>query len=259
MPELPEVEIFKKYIDETSLNQKIINVLINDERVLGSDKKFFNELVGMKFKESTRHGKYIFVNLNPNFLVLHFGMSGGLEYFNHDDQEPSYSKVIFQFDNGYSLAYTSRRMFGRLYITKSINSFLKEKKLGPDAYKMSFADFQKSLERRTTNAKTALMNQSIVAGVGNIYSDEILFQSKINPKMKIDVISHDQNLLKLLFEKIKLVLEYGISEQGILENYDNDLLIPHRKIKEQCPVCGTTIERYDIIGRRGFFCPKCQK
>ena len=85
MPELPEVETFKKYLDETSLDQKIINVVINDSRVLGSDEKLFKELVGKKFKESIRHGKYLFVDLNSNYIVLHFGMSGGLEYYNNEE------------------------------------------------------------------------------------------------------------------------------------------------------------------------------
>jgi formamidopyrimidine-DNA glycosylase len=186
-------------------------------------------------------------------------MSGDLEYFPTEDPKPAYSKIIFEFNNGNSLSYISRRMFGRLFISEDIESFLIKKKLGPDAYKMSLDEFHKSLIRRTTNAKTALMNQSIVAGIGNIYSDEILFQSKINPKMKIDKIHQDKKLLVTLYDKIKSVLSYGIEKKGILNTYSDDFLIPHRKKEATCPICNSIIERYDIIGRRGFYCPKCQK
>ena len=260
MPELPEVETYKRYLDMTSLNQVISNVIIIDNRVLGSEEKYFKkELKGKKFENSTRHGKYLIVNLNPKYLILHFGMSGDLEYFSSEDPKPAYSKIIFEFNNGNSLAYISRRMFGRLYISDDINSFLIKKKLGPDAYKMDLDEFDKSLIRRTTNAKTALMNQSIIAGIGNIYSDEILFQSKINPKMKIDQIYQNKILLRTLFDKIKSVLSYGIEKKGVLNTYSKDFLIPYRKKEAICPICKTIIERYDIIGRRGFYCPKCQK
>ena len=138
-------------------------------------------------------------------------------------------------------------------------SFLQKKKLGPDALKMSFEDFKASLIRRTTNAKKALMDQSIIAGIGNIYSDEILFQSRINPKAKIDKVSQNENLLKILFNNIKTVLNYGIEKEGLLNTYSKEFLIPHRKKEESCPICSTSIERYEIIGRHGFFCPNCQR
>jgi formamidopyrimidine-DNA glycosylase len=218
--------------------------------------KFKNALIDKKFHSIIRYGKYLFVSLNPQFLMLHFGMTGDLKYFHLMENLPPYSKVVFVLENDNALSYISQRMFGRLEIVDSIELFLKKKKLGPDALNMTFNEFKNSLRKRSTIAKTALMNQSIIAGIGNIYSDEILFQSKIHPKTKINRLS-EQNLI-ILFESIKNVLNYGIKEKGILEAYSINFLIPHRKKNDLCPVCNNQIERYELQGRHGFFCSKCQ-
>ncbi|MFX0029457.1 MAG: DNA-formamidopyrimidine glycosylase family protein, partial [Candidatus Hermodarchaeota archaeon] len=141
MPELPEVETFKRYLDKTSLKQVIKDVLVNDTRILDFDFSILkNSVKNKRFEHTVRHGKYLFVFLNPKYLVLHFGMTGDLEYYNNQDEEPNYSKVIFCFKNGYNLAYISTRMFGRIYITNSIEDFIEMKKLGPDAFKMNLEE-----------------------------------------------------------------------------------------------------------------------
>ena len=258
MPELSEVETFKEYIDKTSLNQVVNDVKIRDERILKVSKVLFiKALKNKKFEETIRHGKYLLIKLENQFLIMHFGMTGDLEYFEQAIDEPKYTKVLFVFTNGHFLSYISQRLFGHLDLTTSIEDFLDKKKLGPDAYKMSYEDFKKTLVKRTAIMKSALLNQSIFAGIGNIYSDEILFQSKLNPKRKINTL--DENELKELFQNIKKVLQYGIDFKGELENYSKDLIIPHRSKDGECPKCTNKLERYEISGRHGFFCPKCQK
>jgi len=258
IPELPEVETYKRYFDSTSLEQVIESVKIIDDRILLVSKQSFKKVVmGSKFVNTIRHGKYLLAKIKNKFIVFHFGMSGDLEYFSSNEQKPKYAKVIFQFDNGYSLAYISIRMFGKLDIVDSLEDLRKKKKLGPDSLTMSFEEFQKALKKRTAIMKSALLNQSIVAGIGNIYSDEILFRSKIHPKRKIDSLNEIE--LQNLFSSIKDVLEYGIKHEGALSTYAQSFLIPHRSKKESCPKCGGIIERYEISGRHGFYCPKCQK
>jgi len=258
MPELSEVETFKKYFDKTSLNHVIKEVKIRDERILKVSKEIFAKaLKNKKFQETIRHGKYLLIKIDPQYLIMHFGMTGDLEYFENATDEPKYTKVLFQFTNGHFLSYISQRMFGHLDLTNSLEDFLDKKNLGPDAYKMSYDDYKTTLGRRSAIMKSALLNQSIFAGIGNIYSDEILFQSKLNPKRKINTL--DENELKELFQNIKKVLQYGIDFKGELENYSKDLLIPHRSKDGECPNCTNKLERYEISGRHGFFCPKCQK
>jgi len=258
MPELPEVELFKRYLDSTSLKQKIMDIKVIDNRILDVDESIFiNSIKEKKFESSMRHGKYLLINLNPKYLMMHFGMTGDLEYYNKKEEEPKYSKVIFLFENGFNLAYISQRMFGKLNIFDSVEEFTKNKKLGPDAFLMSFEEFKNALKKRTAIMKNALLNQSITAGVGNIYSDEILFRTKLHPKVKINSLSETK--LKELFDVIKYVLNFGIEKKGDLSTYPNDFLIPHRDKEAKCPKCNAQIQRYEIAGRHGFFCPKCQK
>ncbi|MFX1323320.1 MAG: DNA-formamidopyrimidine glycosylase [Promethearchaeota archaeon] len=258
MPELPEVETFKRYLDKTSLNQTIKGVTVIDNRILNVDESYLRKsVINKRFESSTRHGKYLLVNLKSKYLILHFGMTGDLEYYNTKDEQPKYSKVIFQFTSGFNLAYISRRMFGKLHIADSIDEFINEKKLGPDAYKMSYEDFKKAVSRRTAIMKNLLLNQSFVAGIGNIYSDEILFKSKLNPKSRINLL--DDTKTVELFNNIKQVLKFGIEKEGDLSTYPDSYLIPHRKKEENCPACGIKLERFELSGRHAFFCPNCQK
>ena len=257
MPELPEVETFKRYLDKTSLKQLIIDVKVTDDRILNTEETHLRKsLKGKKFESSTRHGKYLLVHLNPQYLVMHFGMSGDLEYYDNKNNPPKFSKVIFQFDNGFSLAYISIRMFGKVSVANSIEEFIENKKLGPDAYKMTLEEFLEAVQRRSAIAKNALLNQSFIAGIGNIYSDEILFRTKIHPKTNINSLG--DNKVKELFVNIKEVLEFGIKKKGDLSTYPNEFLIPHRKKEEKCPICNSDITRFEISGRHGFFCPSCQ-
>jgi len=258
LPELPEVETFKRYFDNTSLNQTIKTIKVINDRVLDVNESYLKKVViNNKFESSTRHGKYLLVNLGQRYLIMHFGMTGDLEYFHKKDDEPKYSKVIFHFNNDYNLAYISRRMFGRIDIAKSIESFIENKGLGPDAFKMTLEQFKEALKRRTGIVKNLLLNQSFITGIGNIYSDEILFKSKLSPRIKIDSLSESK--IKELFENIKEILQVGIDKKGDLSNYPNHFLIPHRKKDDHCPICNNQIKRIEISGRHGFYCPNCQK
>jgi len=257
MPELPEVETFKRYLDRTSLKQVIKDVRVIDNRILDTEEKKLSKFLKAKrFESSIRHGKYLLVYINPQYLVMHFGMSGDLEYYDDKEEPPKFSKVIFQFNNGFNLAYISIRMFGKVSVFNSIEEFIENKKLGLDAYKMALEEFQVAVQRRKAMAKNALLNQSFIAGVGNIYSDEILFRTKIHPKTKINTLSEGK--VKELYTNIKDVLEYGIKKKGDLSTYPKEFLIPHRNKEGKCPTCNNDITRFEISGRHGFFCPSCQ-
>ena len=257
MPELPEVETFKRYLDRTSLKQVIKGVQVIDNRILDmEEKKLGKFLKAKRFESSIRHGKYLLVYINPQYLVMHFGMSGDLEYYDDKEEPPKFSKVIFKFNNGFNLAYISIRMFGKVSVFNSIKEFIGKKKLGPDAYKMTLEDFQEAVQRRSAISKNALLNQSFIAGIGNIYSDEILFRTKIHPKTNINSLSDSK--VKELFVNIKEVLDFAIKKEGDLSTYPNKFLIPHRKKEEKCPICNSDITRFEISGRHGFFCSTCQ-
>jgi len=258
LPELPEVETFKRYLDSNALKQEIRAVIVRDNRVLKIPEQVFKKKVIKKsFLSTKRHGKYLFVNIDSSFLIFHFGMSGDVEYFDNIKNEPTHSRILFEFTNGKFLSYISQRMFGKVDMANSMEEFIQKKKLGPDAFDMDHEQFQAAIQRRTAIIKSALMDQQVIAGIGNIYSDEILFQAKIHPRTKINKLNPNEQ--ELLFNVIKKVLKVGIDKKGELSTYPDDFLIPHRDIKDRCPRCQEPIERYSLSQRHGFFCPKCQK
>lgn len=259
MPELPEVETYKNYFDQTSLNQEIKDIIIKDNRILNVDELILKDKVlNNSFISTTRHGKYLFVQMKDAYLIFHFGMTGDLEYVEDIKYAPKFTKVIFSFNNNHALCYISIRMFGWIDIADNMEDFTKKKmKLGPDAYKMTFDEFIIALKRRSANLKSLLLNQEVIAGVGNIYSDEILFQSRLDPNRTIDTLNEKE--LKLLFDCIKTVFEYGIKMKGELDTYSGKYLIPHRKKNGTCPNCDSLLRLIEVTGRRGYYCPKCQK
>jgi len=136
MPELPDVEIFKKHMDATSLHHKIRDVFVINTKVLNSisAKKLQNKLKDRSFESTMRYGKYLFAKTDENFwLVLHFGMTGNLKYFKNKRRNIEYGRILFCFTNDYTLAYISQRMLGKVGLTVSVEEFIKDKSWGPDA------------------------------------------------------------------------------------------------------------------------------
>ena len=188
MPELPEVEIFKRYLDATSLHQRIDDVDVRNTYILKetSARELARGLKGRRFESSRRHGKHLFVRADGElWLRLHFGMTGSLQYFKNDEQAPRYARVLFVFSNNHRLAFDDQRQFGEIGLLKDIDEFLKEHALGPDALKIDLREFRKILGKRRGAVKSVLLNQRIIAGIGNIYADEILFRVRMHPATEI--------------------------------------------------------------------------
>jgi formamidopyrimidine-DNA glycosylase len=262
MPELPDVAVFKKYLDSTALHQKIQQVEVKEKKVLEgvSAEKLQDRLEGTSFEKSRRHGKYLFIETaGGGHLVLHFGMTGFLKYFEDMEKEPDHDRLLFDFSNGYHLAFDCQRMFGQVEWADSMADFIEEKGLGPDALSsdLSFSDFRELFSESGAMIKSALMNQRLIAGIGNIYSDEILFQAGIHPKAKPKELDKDR--IRKLYETMRKVLETAIEHRADPEAMPNHFMLPHRKKGEKCPGCGGEIEKEKIAGRTAYFCPKCQK
>src|SRR5216117_2525194 len=136
MPELPEVETFKRYLDGTSLHQRIIGLEVRDAYVLKrvSAHELTHRLKGRRFESSHRHGKHLFVRAGDKlWLRLHFGMTGSLEYFKRDEAPPKSARVIFRFAANGDLAFDDQRKFGEIELVNHVNEFLEARGLGPDA------------------------------------------------------------------------------------------------------------------------------
>jgi len=218
MPELPEVEIFKKYIESTSLNKKIRKAVVKSSQILETttENQLKAKLETKKFLLCRRHGKYLFTNVSDElWLVMHFGMTGYLKYFKNLEDEPPHSRLVLSFENDYHLAFDDQRKFGKITTTAKIEGFIRKKRLGKDALSLDFQSFKEIMQAGRGTVKYTLMNQHVIAGIGNIYSDEIVFQSGIHPKTKTAELKN--KLLKKLFNNMKYVLNTAIVKHAELE------------------------------------------
>jgi formamidopyrimidine-DNA glycosylase len=260
MPELPEVEIFKRYLDATSLHQRIDDVDVRNTYILKetSERELARGLKGRRFESSHRHGKHLFVLTDGElWLRLHFGMTGSLQYFKNGEQPPRHARVVFVFANSHRLAFDDQRQFGQIGLLKDVDEFLKKRALGPDASEIDLTEFRKILGKHRGAVKSILMNQRLISGIGNIYADEILFRARIHPATEIARLN-DKALTKL-FRATHYVLRKAIAAKADTNQMPQSWLLPHRGKGGKCPRCGRELKSSRIGGRTAWFCGNCQK
>lgn len=264
MPELPDVAIFGRYLDATALHQEIAGTEVREERLLHglTPGELEHGLTGRRLVATRRHGKYLFAPLDGDdgeALVLHFGMTGRLQYYKRSEKEPEYARVVLRFANAYSLAIVSKRLLGEVGLTADPAGFVEEKDLGPDALHdlTDPASFRDALAGRRGMIKSALMNQQIVAGIGNVYADEILFQAGIDPRTGV----RELNGAKLgeLFRTMRRVLQTAVERRAEPADYPRGWLTPRREEGASCPRRPGSIERIEVSGRPSYWCPACQR
>ncbi len=261
MPELPDVEVFKRYLDATSLHQEIADIEVYSRQVLeGVNAEGLREkLIGHAIESTHRHGKYLFGEVGEDgevWLALHFGMTGNLKYFKDMDKEPSYDQVLITFANGYHLAYESQRKLGKVRVIDDVTQFVARKDLGADALDVNLATFKSLLAGRRGMIKSALMDQSLIAGIGNVYSDEILYQERLHPRTPVKHL--DAEMVEDIFHTMREVLHTAIDHQAIPDQFPDSYIIPHRHGDGKCPGCGGAVERVKVSGRSAYYCPECQ-
>lgn len=261
MPELPDVETFGRYVAATSLHQRIECIDVDAPRMLKgvSPEMLERRLEGQRFRSTRRHGKYLFIEIDGNgWLLLHFGMTGYLDYGKEQNALPTHSRLVVHFANGYRLAGIWQRRLGRIGLAQSPAKFIEDEGLGPDALEPGIAleDFKAMLHGRRGSIKSALMDQSFIAGIGNIYSDEMLFQAEIHPGKDARTLDDDQ--LARLHAKMLHVLNTAIDRQADPERLPKSWLLPHREDGEKCPRCNGTVKSLRISGRTAYLCPTCQ-
>jgi formamidopyrimidine-DNA glycosylase len=258
MPELPDVQVFKEYFDATSLKKQIAEVVECDGKLLeGISQKTLNERLKAKyFSETLRHGKYLFARFDEKqFLVLHFGMTGFLRAFKDQGKAADHIALLLRFEDGFHLAYECRRRLGHISLIDSVEHFVSEKKLGPDAlslcrHREAFAD---RLAGHRGSIKSLLMNQKVLAGIGNIFSDEILFLMGLHPKRKADELNENER--RKLAGKTCHILETAIDRRARAKGWPESWLLPRRKEGRACQRCSGKIRRMTVSGRGTYYCP----
>ena len=259
MPELPEVATYKTYLDSTSLYQKITSVDCADERLLKKDFALFEEsLIGEEFVGTERIGKYLFVKTSgEKVLVMHFGMTGSLEYYKDPEDRPKYAHIVYSFASGFQLGFLNKRKFGWNDLTESVDSYQKEVGLSTDASKLTLEEFKESLSTRKTYIKPVLMDQSVAAGMGNWLVDEVLYQSQIHPEKKVEMMNESD--IEHLFKVMKEVIYVTVEKQAVYRDFPKHYFIHIRKLGAKCHHTGTKIQKITVGGRTTYFSPGWQK
>ena len=277
MPELPEVETYVRALEPILTGKTVLKAEVRWPRTIADpDAASFAELVrGRIFASFGRRGKYILLGLDSGeTLVVHLRMTGELRVHPTPTPDPrsaaapadKHTHVLFDLDTGEQLRYRDTRKFGRIWLVEDIESVVG--KLGPEPLDENFIPqtLAKTLAGRKANIKALLLNQSILAGVGNIYADEALFRARIDPRRAGGSLAPEE--IERLHLALRDVLQAGIEAQGSsVQNYApptgakggfQEQFQVFRRSGEPCFSCGTPISRTVLAQRSTHFCTVCQ-
>lgn len=281
MPELPEVETVRRGLERLTLGQCIEGGKVLHDRSLAyplSVRAFWEQMTDCRFKAWQRRGKYLLAQLekqnqSAGWLGCHLRMTGQLLWVQKNNQDRSpHTRIILRCQDGYELQFVDIRTFGRLWLipdgTDPATIMTGLQRLGPEPFDTAFNPdylFQK-LHKSRRPLKTALLDQSLVAGLGNIYADEVLFLSGIHPTTPADRLSREacQTLHQQIHHTLTVAIAAGGTSfsdyrqvTGINGNYGGMAQVYGRR-EEPCRQCGTAIEKIKLAGRSAHFCPRCQ-
>ena len=274
MPELPEVETIREGLERKVKGKRVKRLLVRNEKAIKSPSspgEFIRKIEGRILSEIRRRGKYLILELDSkDSLIIHLRMTGRLIYSSEGEELP-YTRMIFIFPDKTQLSFTNMRGFGGMWLIpdEEFSNIPFLHNLGPEPLGNDFtlAKFRELLQRKKGKIKSLLMEQTFIAGIGNIYSQEALFLSGIHPErnasMLIDreVESLYNNLLAVLREALSYrgsSIDAYVDLNGKKGSYESHLRVYGRKGKD-CFRCGAVIRKIKVSGRGTCFCPVCQK
>ncbi|MFW6022898.1 MAG: bifunctional DNA-formamidopyrimidine glycosylase/DNA-(apurinic or apyrimidinic site) lyase [Halanaerobiaceae bacterium] len=274
MPELPEVETIVSGLSLLIKGSTIEDIIIREKNLIAfpSVEEFKDGLKNKSIIAITRRGKYILIRIEGHkTLVVHLRMTGRLLVKSREVEYDKHTHIIFQLNNELDLRFHNVRKFGRMYLVDSGDYTPAGglANLGPEplSEKFTLEVFRESISRRSTNIKSLLLNQSFLAGLGNIYTDEALFMAKILPERKADTLTDGE--IENLYNAIRYVLKQGVKLGGTsFSDYLNAFgekgkfqyeLKVYQQEGSECTICGSKIIKKRIAGRGTHYCPVCQK
>src|SRR5436305_13733318 len=184
-------------------------------------------------------------------------MTGSLQYLKHQEPAPRHTRVLFAFANAHCLAFEDQRKFGEVGLLKDVDEFLKKRALGPDALDVSLSRLTEIFGKHRGAVKSILLNQKLIAGIGNIYADEILFRARIHPATQVSALK-DKTIAKL-FRAMRYILNRAIEAKAYMDLMPKSWLLARRGKGRKCPRCRHELKSATIGGRTAWFCAKCQK
>lgn len=284
MPELPEVETIRRDLLDKVLNKNILKVeIFRDKTVRSPHDKFKNSLKKKTFLGIDRIGKLLMFDLGDVYMLVHLKMTGQLIYKDsdkviaggHSDSEVDlavpnkHTRAVIYFSDGSGLFFNDMRVFGYLQLVsiKDKDKIVSKYGIEPLQLNFTYENFDIALKPRKKNLKAVLLDQSIFAGIGNIYADEACFMAGVRPDRLTYSLSKKEK--QTLFEAIEEVIAKAIKERGTTFNDYVDpygrkgnflnFLQVYGRGGQECKKCGSTLSKVKVAGRGTVFCPKCQK
>lgn len=274
MPELPEIETIKRVIEPQIQGIAIERVTVNRPEVVAhpSADEFCTRITGQLFTEIDRRGKFLILCLSGrDKVVLHLRMTGCLLVTPADYPEEKHTHLVFHLSDGRELRFSDTRRFGRFWLLRQgeTDTYTGMEKLGAEPFDPGFSEEYLStcLGKRQKAIKECLLDQSAIAGIGNIYSDEILFAARIHPERPANTLTKEEwnRLASVLPERLAFFIEKNeTTSEEYLETKGQDyrntpFLQVYGHSGKPCPVCGETLCRTVVGGRSSVFCPLCQE
>lgn len=268
MPELPEVETIRRDLAAHLVGRRFVGVELYWAGAVKhpSPEELPKRLVGRRIVALDRRGKYLLLHLDEGCLIFHLMMSGALLLRPAQASWERFTRNVFFLDDALELRFVDPRKLGRIWLVKDENEIVG--KLGPEPLVTSFSKevLTKRLSSRKAPIKPLLLDQELVAGLGNIYADEALFVAGIHPLRPAQSLSSRE--MQQLYNGIVRVLRQGVENRGTtLSDYQDahgragnnrEALQVFRRRGQPCPRCGTALERIVVRGRGTHYCPRCQ-
>ena len=273
MPELPEVETVKNKLKQQILNKRITDVNIIYENIIEfpSSDIFKKQIINQTINDIKRLGKWLMFELDDYYLLSHLRMEGKYNIKKINDELEKHEHISFVLDNEIELRYKDTRKFGRMHLIPKEEVYrvkpLSDLGLEPWDELLTVNYLKNTYKNKSLPIKSILLDQSIITGIGNIYADEILFLSKINPLVKGSELKDKEldNIIKYAKEILENAIKQGgttirtyTSSEGVHGNFQQELLVHNRK-DENCYTCNSKIIKIKVNGRGTYYCPKCQK
>ncbi len=258
MPELPEVECFTRRLQERLPGRCVRSLRVTAPAMLEglTPGACARAVTGRCVKRVTRHGKHLLVVFEQDTtLALHFGLSGEPRVLADGETAPPHTRLALVLDRG-CLVVTDPRKLGRIAVAESPAAYLDAHGLGPDALGLSAVRLGALLEASRSGLKSFLMNQSVLAGIGNVYSDEILFQARLHPRRPAAGLS--AGAVRRLHRCLDRVLATAIAAGADPDRMPGRFLIHYRHPGARCPRCGGALQRLTVGSRHAWLCPRCQ-
>lgn len=262
MPELPDVELQRRYLAATALRREISTVESMDSGMLDgvSESTLRRRLLGSTLVDTHRHGKWCLAQLDGDrgWLGLHFGMTGVLAAWRTNAPvSPPHLALRLVFNDGTHLDDRTSRRLGHIALADHVEGFIEARDLGPDASQLDGALLGELCNASRSGIKALLTDQSQLAGLGNIYADEILFMARLHPEAPARGLDDDQRTA--LLSSTTRVLRTAIEGGADPDRMPSSWLLPLRREGAPCPRCGGCIQRIRVGGRATYLCPYCQR